>query len=186
MCWNCTSGQTLDVFYGLLEKIAGEDKNKIMAAFELKTKCFPGIAGEDEPFERQRIEDRIKNDLVLTYENVVRIFASRYPCLLTREIAVFEESLAAHRALLERHEKIKPGLALNIFSLGKFSREWNVIRTSIADSMSAAETRIGELNARRWDNRHGDSPDALAWARNKVEEVYPALAEAYRTGISGE
>jgi hypothetical protein len=160
---NYTSGLMLDVFYELREKIADECKNKIMAAFGLET-----------------------NAPVRTYEIVVRIFASHYPCLLTREIEVVGDGLTACKALLKKHEKIKPGLLLNVFSLGKLFREWNAIRTSIVDYVSAAEDRLGELNARRWDNRHGDSPDALAWARNKVEEIYPTLAEAYRAGIAGE
>lgn len=45
---------------------------------------------------------------------------------------------------------------------------------------------IDKLDSSLWNNRRGGAPDALEWARSRVEEVCPALAEAYRAGLDDE
>jgi hypothetical protein len=116
----------------------------------------------------------------------VRKLASDCSRFLNHEIAAAGEALAARKASLEEHESKRPGLVRNVLSLGRLSVEWNAARDSLADGVSAAEADIGELKARRWNNRHGDTPEALAWAESRVEETYPDLAEAYRSGVAAE
>ncbi len=149
-------------------------------------KYYPNTTTELKRLEQQQIEHGIKNDPIRTYENEVQKYASDCSRLLKHEISAVEETLAARKASLEEHDKAKPGFVQNVLSLGRLSGEWNTVRASLVDGVSSAETSIAHLETRRRQNQGGDTPDALAWAKNKVMEVYPALAEAYDAAVSRE
>jgi hypothetical protein len=155
-------------------------------AAERMEKDYSGMAEDYRQVEQLRIEHGIRYAPVQTYEGEVRKYAVDYPLRLGREIAAAGEVLAARKACLEEHEKAKPGLVRNVLSLGRLSGEWSAARDSLAGGVAAAETEMGELKDSRWNNRNGDTPDALAWAENTVKETYPDLAEAYQAGIAAE
>jgi len=146
----------------------------------------PRIAKIHHSNECWRIEQGTKNDPLRTYESEVKMYARECSRFLKHEISALEDALAKHETALEEHDKNKPGFIRNALSGGKLHSEWvDKLQTILVD-ITFTQYDLHTLEKRRVVNQRGDTPDAMAWARDKVGELYPDLAVAYESAIKQE